>query len=241
MSDVKVKVLGLSATVIRNGNCDTAIKEALKAASELDGVQTEFISLADKKVDMCQHCQYCMEHRSRCQVKDDANEILEIMERVDAIIFGAPTWCRTVSPPLLNLFSRARHIGFFTQSLRNKVAGFITLGFLGFGLENALHVMEELTYGHGMIRAARAAVQGSAVIFGERAAYLEHGVMDDKRGMRYVKIVGQRVVELAKMIKYATAMGIVPAIQYNISTGATMKSGKKEFVKGVWRPRNAGR
>jgi len=237
MPNVEIKVLGLSATVVRNGNCDTAVKEALKEATKLVGVQTEFITMADKKVDMCRHCQYCMEHRSRCQIEDDANEILETMERVDAIIFGSPTWCRTVSPPLLNLFSRARHIGFFTQSLRNKVAGFITIGFLGFGMENALHVMEELTYGHGMIRAARAAAQGSTVIFGKRAAYLEHGVMDDKRGMRYVKIVGHRVVEIAKIVKYATAAGVIQATQYNMSTGATMKVSDKVFKDGVWRPR----
>ena len=129
-----------------------------------------------------------------------------------------------------------RYFAFFDNLyLRNKVAGFLTVGFLGFGLENAIHTMEEFTYGLGMIRAARATVTASTLVLGKRPAYLEHGVLDDKRWMNYVKIVGHRVVELARIVKYATSAGIVPPTPYNLSTGASIKEREKVFRDGVWR------
>lgn len=236
MEPANVKILGLSSTVIKDGNCDTMIQEALKIAEALGGVQTEFITMADKEVGICRHCQHCINHRSWCNQKDDANMILEAMGQADGIIFGAPAWNRNVIPLLGNLFSRARYMGFFDPLyFRNKVAGYCTIGFLGFGLENALRIMEEYTYGLGMIPAARAAASSSTVVLGQRAAYLENGVLDDKRGMNYVKVAAHRVVELAKIVKYASTAGVVPATPFNISTGAGINDRKKAFHEGVWR------
>jgi multimeric flavodoxin WrbA len=236
VEDIKIKVLGLSATVIKDGNCDTMVKSALESARELGGVQTEFITLADKKIEMCQHCQYCIKNRCKCKIEDDAGMVLEAMGNADGIIFGAPTWNRNVIPLLGNLFSRVRYMGFFDPLIfRNKVAGYCTIGFLGFGMENALHIMEEYTYGLGMIPAARSTASSSTVVRGERAGYLENGVLDDERGMLYVKIVGLRVVELAKMVKLASMSGAIPGTPYNISTGARIGERERVFKDGVWR------
>ena len=57
--------------------------------------------------------------------------------------------------------------------------------------------------------------------------------------MRYVPIVAHRVVELARIVKYATTMGAIPATEYNMSTGASLKATDKVFTEGVWRPREA--
>ena len=35
MTTVQVNILGISGTVIKDGNCDTLVKEALKGAEEL--------------------------------------------------------------------------------------------------------------------------------------------------------------------------------------------------------------
>src|SRR4030042_1043014 len=63
MMPVNIKVLGLSATPIKGGNCDTMVQEALKTAAQVPGVETEFITLADKQVAMCQHCQWGIDSR----------------------------------------------------------------------------------------------------------------------------------------------------------------------------------
>ena len=71
-----------------------------------------------------------------------------------------------------------------------------------------------------MVPAARSIASSGTVVRKERAGYLEHGVLDDERGMHYVKIVALKVVELAKMVKLASMSGAIPATHCNISAGA---------------------
>ena len=84
-----IKVLGILGTPVKDDNCDTMVKEALKAAeglsdSKLGNVETEFITLADKEIAMCKHTQWCIENRARCQYKDDIHMVYDRMDRSDA-------------------------------------------------------------------------------------------------------------------------------------------------------------
>ena len=62
METVEINILGISGTDIKDGNCDTLVKEALKGAEEIGeevgGVETEFVTLADKEIVRCKHCQW---------------------------------------------------------------------------------------------------------------------------------------------------------------------------------------
>lgn len=109
-----VKILGISATPVKGGNCDKLLNVALQAAEEIDHVKTEFVTLADKKIAMCVHCQFCIENRTDCKIKDDAQAIFQKIKEVDGVIIAAPTWLRTVAPLILILLSRARNIMFIT-------------------------------------------------------------------------------------------------------------------------------
>ena len=211
---VDVHILGLSATVIKDGNCDIVVKEALKSAEELTSpelgkVTTEFITLADKEIAMCEHCQWCIENRAPCKIKDDAQMIYERIAKCDGLILGTPVWLNTISPPFPILVSRARTMVFFTHNFRNKVVGLLTLGFLGWGFERCIDTLRNLMTPFHMIPVMEASVTASTVAFGQRAEYLEHGALDDSRGMMRTRMVGPRVVEIARMIKYATENGIV--------------------------------
>ena len=68
--------------------------------------------------------------------------------------------------------------------------------------------------------------------FGQRPEYLEHGIYDDTRGMREIRGVGVRVVEVARMIKYATEAGVVLPEEYR---PRRRKAEEEVFVRGVWR------
>ena len=81
MQSVPVKIVGISGSPIRGGNCDIIVQAALESAAQMEGVETEFITLADKKIAACIHCQYCVEHRVPCKFKDDANEIIDTRQR----------------------------------------------------------------------------------------------------------------------------------------------------------------
>ncbi len=226
-----IKILGLSGTVIKNGNCDTVVKEALKAAEESGSdVETRFITMAGKEVAMCTHCQYCIEKRSPCKIKDDAPMIFEAMEEADAIIMGGPTWCLTLAPPLTNLASRARYTHFFTQSMRDKVGAGITVGWLGVGLEDSLHALEGILMTWRLIRVGRAFARSSTQAMGQRPGHMDQGVLDDSWGMSRVKMLGKRVAEVTRMIKYSKDNGV---------TLSPISKKEKVFVDGVWRDKEA--
>jgi len=241
---VNVKILGISGTPIKGGNCDTLVQESLRVAKELGnvtgGVETEFITLADKDIAMCQHCQWCIENRAPCKIKDDAQIVFSRILESDGIILGAPTWVMTLAPPLTILFSMVRYYTFFTREFYNKVAGYLTVGFFGFGLEQALDTMENLTKAM-MIPVARGWALASTAAFGERPKYLKEGVLEDKAGVLRARNVGVRVVEVARMIKYATQHGIVLPEQYRATPtgGHWERSREKVLVEGVWREKEA--
>jgi multimeric flavodoxin WrbA len=234
---VKIKLLGLSATGIKDGNCDKLVREALQVAERIGDVETQFLTLADKKIMLCKHCQWCIENRAPCRYKDDAYIVFDEIQKCDGLIIGSPTWLNTLSPHLLNLFSRARYIVFFTHNFRNKVVGLLTLGFLGYGLERALDTMRNVVRIYHMIPVAEASAIASTRAFGQRPAYLERGVLDDTWGMRQVLTATARVVEVTRMIKYASQAGITVPDEYKFTvTGSRLRPAEeKVFIEGVWR------
>ena len=236
MIPVNIRVLGISGTPIKGGNCDTMVQEALKWAAEIPGVETEFVTLADKEITLCKHCQWCIENRAPCRTKDDANTILEKMIESDALILGAPVWNVGAAPLFSTLISRWRYHQFFTYNFGNKVSGLLTVGFLGMGMERALEDLEVVGRGAGFV-VARGWALASAAAFGQRPAYLEHGVLDDKAGMARVSNVVTKVVETTRMIKYATEAGVALPEEYRTTFRGTRVKDKekKVFVDGVWR------
>ncbi len=205
-----VRILGISATPIKEGNLDTVVREALKMAESTGDVETEFINLADKKIAMCKHCQRCIQDKSGCKFVDDTQVIYERMNLADGFIFGAPTWLLTIGPMLPILLSRARSVIFFTRDWRNKPAGAITVGWFGAGMENCIQQINMLLNNFQIIPVAAGKAIVSTVAVGQRPDYSPHGALDDAAGMRTIRNVGLRVAETAKMLKYSGKANLVP-------------------------------
>lgn len=237
---VKVKILGISGTPIKDGNCDVMVREALKASAEIGNVETEFITLADKEVTICNHCQWCIENMAPCKIGDDVPAIYDKIVEHDGLILGSPTWLNTLSPFLINMFSRARYNIFFTHQFRNKPVALLTLGFLGYGLDNAISVMKDIVWTMNMIPVAAARVIASGRVFGKRPDYLERGVLDDYFGILQTRQAGYRVVEVARMVKYAASNGITIPDNYKftVTGGKVRPREEKVFIDGVWREKN---
>jgi len=234
---VKIRVLGISATPIYDGNCDKLVQYALKEAEKMGDVETEFITTANKEIATCTHCQWCIENMAPCKVQDDLQPIYESMRQADGIIFSSPAWLNTLAPFLLNLFSRARYQVFFTNEFRNKVAGLLTLGFLGFGMEHAIDTLRDLTSCFNMIPVANGSALSSTRAYGQRPAYLKNGVLDDKHGLETVKKAAIRVVEISRMIKFArdAGMDLPSEYQFTVTGGRVKIKEQRIFTDGVWR------
>ncbi|MBI4334608.1 MAG: flavodoxin family protein [Chloroflexi bacterium] len=235
-----IRILGISGSPILGGNCDKMVQLALKAAEDAavspGEIETEFIPLADRKIEMCEACQYCVEHKVFCKKTDDAYAVFQRMAAADGIIVGGPTWGWTVCPLIPLLLTRGRFYNFFPPyGLRNKVCGAVTVGWHGRGCAEALGVIETELKSALMIPVARAMAVTSTAAYGQTPKYLEHGALDDRVGVKWVKNVGLRVVEVTRLIKTGQdAGGQAPPEFCIITSGATMAVPKKQFVAGVW-------
>lgn len=223
-----VHILGLSASPVLNGNCDKLVKLSLQSANEIEGVETEFITLAGKKIAVCEHCQYCINNKTYCRIQDDAQAIWDRIQACDGIIIGAPTWLRTVAPLILILLSRCRYQMFFGYDFRNKVAGALALGWFGRGMDIATIEIMHIVSRFMMIPVAEGMAISSSVALGKKADYMEHGVLDDPSGVIQARNVGYRVAEVAKMIKFSIDSGVSVPPEFQVTTsGATVKRKQK--------------
>lgn len=209
MKEVPIKILGISATGIKDGNCDTVMQDALKTAASLGQVETEFITLADKKIRTCDHCQWCVVNMKPCKYKDDdASWIAEKMAGADGFIWGTPVWNFTVPPFMPSLMSRFRYQIFLTGELRNKVLGTYVVSWFGMGQEMALMTLEALATANLLIPVARGSAVVSTAAQGQRPAYMEHGALDDPMGMVRIRTMAKRTVEITRKIKFADQAGV---------------------------------
>lgn len=229
MESSKVKILGISGTPIKDGNCDKLVKSALEGAAQVDGIETEFITLADKEIGACSHCQWCIENRARCKVKDDVHEIHDKMFEADGLVLGGPTYNQVLSTQLINLFTRGREEIFFAHRVANKgiPGSAVTVGWFGFGTETAQHIIYQLMGSWGIFPVAASSGISSTAWQGLKAKYSPNGVLDDLRGVFLTQVLcGRRLAKVAKMLKHARDAGLSAA--YDIPRK------EKKLVDGVW-------
>ena len=74
-----MKILGISGSPRKGSNTSILVKRALNVC-EKEGFETEFISLANFKIEFCDDCGYCNEKNNfKCSKEDDVEKILESM------------------------------------------------------------------------------------------------------------------------------------------------------------------
>jgi len=82
--------------------CLRRVERGLRA----EGISTEIVPLAEKRIEPCRACMGC-EGRRRCAQEDDLNDMIEKMEAAQGIILGSPTWFGSVSGWIKNLIDRS--------------------------------------------------------------------------------------------------------------------------------------
>ena len=81
-----MKVVGINGSARKDGNTAIMINTAFKEL-EAEGIKTELVQLAGKKISPCIACFKCFEAKNKkCVVKDDVNACIEKMLGADGII-----------------------------------------------------------------------------------------------------------------------------------------------------------
>ncbi len=96
-----MKVLGISGSPRKGQTTDRLVREVL---DNVKG-ETEFISLAGKKINPCRACLGCA-HDNICIIKDDMTELREKIVEADALVIGSPNYFGGINAQTHAFFER---------------------------------------------------------------------------------------------------------------------------------------
>jgi len=184
-----MKVVGIVGSTRLGGNTEILTNIALDEIKK-EGIETELISLAGKKIEPCDGCRACLE-TGRCHFSDDFEQIYAKMVEADGIILASPVYYGAASPQIVGLISR-----FYSKRdkpLRRKVGGPIVV---------ARRAGKNFTFAQLMFffMIQEMIVPGSSywnVAFGR----LKGDVLKDEEGTNTIKTFGKNIAWLLKKLK----------------------------------------
>ncbi len=118
-----MKVVGIVGSTRRGGNTEVLTQVALDEIAK-EGIATELIGLAGKRIAPCDGCRGCLE-TGKCHVKDDFDSVLAKMKEADGIIISTPVYYGAATPQIVSLISR-----FYStegKPLKRKIGGPIVI------------------------------------------------------------------------------------------------------------------
>lgn len=123
-----LKVLGISGSPRQGGNTDILVRLGLEVLAR-EGIETEFLSLADRPIKPCVACAGCtQEDTSRCVQEDPAFEgIIERFIEADGFLIGSPVYFGSATPQILALLDRVGYVARSKNFLRRKVGAAIVV------------------------------------------------------------------------------------------------------------------
>ncbi len=100
-----MKVLGISGSPRKDGNTATLVKLILDRCHRA-GIETEFVSLAGKKILPCLGCEKCRETKWCIIEKDDWDKVIKKVLDCDVLVIGSPTYFFDVNGQTKNFIDR---------------------------------------------------------------------------------------------------------------------------------------
>ena len=207
------------------------VEYALKAAekfgrkvSDVAEVQTEFMDLSTKKIEMCWECpdypcrpnngadwkEGSVPEEFGCPIKDDylAKKVMPKVAEADAFVFGCPVYTGTCTSLFITVMERFK-AGIWKGWFSNKPVGSVTAATMPIaGQESTLQQMNNVTRYLEMIPVSvgLGASSISGPPYGPLAADDDGkliGVKNDKYAHWQAVCVGRRVAEIAVMLGVA--------------------------------------
>jgi multimeric flavodoxin WrbA len=182
-----MKVIGIVGSPRPGGNTETLTRIALEEV-EKEGIETELINLAGKKIAPCDHCGACK--KGKCHIKDDFESVLKKMVKADGIILATPVYYGAATPQITSFISR--FYGTSGKQLENKVGGPIVVARRA-GQNFTLAQLMFFFMIHGMI------VPGSTywnMAFGRSKG----DVLKDKEGLRTIRTFARKLAWVVKKL-----------------------------------------
>lgn len=214
-----VKILGISGTKRRSGNCEQSLAEALRESASVGEVETDFVNLAELRINHCTGCYRCHfqgTNEKPCpEYDDDMTPLYSKMAQSDGFILASPVYFGSVSSIMKTFMDRTLPFttpyyfpdaeSKFKKVLRLRPGAAIAVGGArNDGIETTLYTFYRFFLYHDMV-AVGAQVMGNKYATSFGGAVLTSGkpnaVSRDSVGMGTVSSVGKKVGILAKALK----------------------------------------
>ncbi len=178
-----------------DGNTNLMLRAALEVM-ESAGAETVYMQLSS--IMSAQKIPYCIACSTPCKGNCYAGTPLggafDLMRLADGIIMGSPVYFSTVSAQLKAFWDKTRKLR-KEQALLNVVGGALTVGAARFGgQETTLRAMHDMMLCQGMTVVGDGYWENDA---GHQGACAVQPSGDDANGIKRVRILARRVVEMA--------------------------------------------
>ena len=162
---------------------------------EKEGIDTELVQLAGKRIRGCIACYKCMENKDRrCAVNNDiVNDCIEKMLDSDGIILASPTYFADVSSELKALIDRAGFVARANDDMLKRKVGVAVVAVRRAG---GIHVFDSINH---FFFIGQMIVPGS--IYWNLGFGLGKGEVEkDDEGVRTMKVLGRNMAWLLKKL-----------------------------------------
>ena len=119
-----MKVIAFNGSARKDGNTTILVKTVFSELKK-EGIRTELVQLAGKKIRGCIACGKCFTNQDkRCAVTGDiANDCIEKMLEADGIILASPTYFADVSAEMKALIDRSGFVAKANQDMFRRKVG----------------------------------------------------------------------------------------------------------------------
>lgn len=189
-----MKVLAVNGSPRKDGNTAVLI-EAVLAALEKEGIETESVQLGGKKIHGCRACMKCFENKDQhCSMDDDVlNGILDKMIEADGIIIGSPTYFANVSSEVKALIDRAGFVAIANEYLFKRKVGAAVVAVRRAGATDTFDAINKVFLINQMV------VPGS--VYWNMGFGLKVGeARDDEEGLNTMRVLGENMAWLLKKL-----------------------------------------
>jgi len=190
-----MKVIAFNGSARKQGNTAILIKHVFSEL-EKEGIETELIELAGKKIQGCIACYKCFDNKDRkCAVKNDiVNDCIEKMVEADGIILGSPTYFADITSEMKALIERSGFTSSANGLMFKRKVGAAVIAVRRGGAIHAFDTINHFFHINQMI------VPGSS--YWNVGIGREIGDVDkDKEGIRNMQNLGENIAWLLKKIK----------------------------------------
>jgi multimeric flavodoxin WrbA len=191
---MSMKVVAINGSARKDGNTAILVR-TLFTELEKEGIKTELVQLAGKKVHGCTGCGKCWEKKDRrCVIDDFANECIKKMDEADGIILASPTYFSDVTAEMKALIDRSGFVAMANDHMfRRKVGAAVVAVRRG----GAIHTFDTINH---FFFISQMVVPGSC--YWNVGIGLDPGdVEKDEEGLTTMKVLGENMAWVMKKLQ----------------------------------------